>query len=67
MKSYSRPGNVRELEDFVERAMALSSGEMLEPIDFPTQISARLNLSRPPSVEPLRRVGRVVPVAEIEH
>ena len=45
LKSYSWPGNVRELENFVERAMARSSGEMFEPIDFPTQISARLNLS----------------------
>lgn len=39
---------------------------MPEPIHFPTQISARLNPSRPPSEEPLRRVGRVVPIAEIE-
>ena len=39
---------------------------MPEPIDFPTQISARLNPSRPPSEEPLRRVGRVVPIAEVE-
>lgn len=66
LKSYSWPGNVRELENFVERAVALSSGKMLEPIDFPTQISARLNASRPPSEEPLRRIGRVVPIAEVE-
>ena len=39
---------------------------MLEPIDFPTQISARLDPSRPPSEEPLRRAGRVVPIAEVE-
>ena len=39
---------------------------MLEPIDFPTQISARLNPSRSPNEEPLRGVGRVVPIAEVE-
>ena len=66
LKTYSWPGNVRELENFVERAVALSSGKMLEPIDFPTQISARLNPSRPASEEPLRRVGRVVPIVEVE-
>jgi DNA-binding NtrC family response regulator len=47
--------------------VALSSGKMLEPIDFPTQINARLNPLRPPSDEPLRRIGRVVlPIAEVE-
>jgi transcriptional regulator of acetoin/glycerol metabolism len=39
---------------------------MLEPIDFPIQINARLNASRPASEEPLRRIGRVVPIAEVE-
>ena len=66
LKSYYWPGNVRELENFIERAMALSSGKMLEPIDFPTQISAQLSPLRPASEEPLRRVGRVVPIVEVE-
>ncbi len=66
LKSYSWPGNVRELENFVERAVALSSGNMLEPIDFPTQISARLNPVRSSNEEPLRRIGRVVPIVEVE-
>ena len=66
LKSYSWPGNVRELENFVERAMALSSGEILEPVDFPTHISTPLNHSGHPSEQPLRRVGRVLPMAEVE-
>ena len=39
---------------------------MLEPIDFPTQISARLSPPRSSQEEPLRRIGRVVPIAEVE-
>lgn len=66
LRTYSWPGNVRELENLVERAVALGTGEMLEPIDFPTQLSARLSFPRPSASEPLRRVGRVLPIAEVE-
>jgi DNA-binding NtrC family response regulator len=66
LMTYSWPGNVRELENFIERAVALGSDLMLEPIDFPTQISSRLRMLRAPGDEPLRRVGRVVPIVEVE-
>jgi two-component system response regulator AtoC len=33
--AYAWPGNVRELRNAVERAMLLSSGDRLEPVDFP--------------------------------
>jgi DNA-binding NtrC family response regulator len=66
LKTYSWPGNVRELENFIERAVALGTGLMLEPIDFPTQISSRVIMPRAPGDEPLRRVGRVVPIVEVE-
>jgi two-component system response regulator HydG len=66
LKTYSWPGNVRELENFIERAVALGTDLMLEPIDFPTQINSRLTMPRAPGDEPLRRVGRVVPIVEVE-
>ena len=66
LKTYSWPGNVRELENFIERAVALGTDLMLEPIDFPTQINSRFTMPRAPGEEPLRRVGRVVPIVEVE-
>lgn len=66
LKTYSWPGNVRELENFIERAVALGTGPMLEPIDFPGQINTK-NLPRlTPGQERLRRVGRVIPIADVE-
>lgn len=62
LQTYSWPGNVRELENFIERAVALGTGATLEPVDFPTQLSARFQTGR----ESLRRSRRVVPLDEVE-
>jgi two-component system, NtrC family, response regulator AtoC len=35
LTNYGWPGNVRELRNATERAMLLSTGDMLEPADFP--------------------------------
>lgn len=35
LQSWSYPGNVRELENAVERAVALAAGDVLGPADFP--------------------------------
>jgi len=66
LKTYPWPGNVRELENFIERAVALGSGEKLEPIDFPSQLSAHVILPQISTSEPTRRLGRVLPIAEVE-
>lgn len=66
LKTYSWPGNVRELENFIERAVALGTGGTLEPVDFPSQLSAHMNLLRLSTSEPVRRIGRVLPIAEVE-
>lgn len=66
LQSYSWPGNVRELQNFVERAVALGTSDMLEPIDFPTEISSRVLRTFSSGNESLRRVGRVLPIAEIK-
>jgi len=66
LKTYPWPGNVRELENFIERAVALGSGETLEPIDFPSQLSAHMMLPPLSTSEPVRRLGRVLSIAEVE-
>ncbi len=37
---YHWPGNVRELENTMERAVILAQGEMIAPVDLPSQIQA---------------------------
>ncbi len=55
MTEYDWPGNVRELEHAIERACALSSGQMLHMGDLPTQLqefrlqsASRLRTIAPP-------------------
>ncbi len=38
LQLYSWPGNVRQLENVIERAMVMSSGEILEVDDFPDEV-----------------------------
>lgn len=41
--AYQWPGNIRELENSIEYAVAMSSGSFLNPDDFPLQIAAIQN------------------------
>lgn len=38
--SYNWPGNIRELENYIERAVVISSSEELKPADFPIDLKA---------------------------
>ena len=38
LKRYPFPGNVRELENLIERAVALSEGTVLQPYDLPSDL-----------------------------
>jgi two-component system response regulator AtoC len=51
--AYDWPGNVRELENAIERAVALSSSEVLMPEDLPAQPRA----AHPPLVLPTREMS----------
>jgi DNA-binding NtrC family response regulator len=38
MNDYSWPGNVRQLESAIERAILLSEGDLITPEDLPTEV-----------------------------
>jgi len=57
LEQYSWPGNVRELRNCVERAVALSNGPEIQPIDLPDAIRRAL----PPVLGPAASAG--VPVS----
>ena len=40
LAAYAWPGNVRELSNVIERAVILSSGESLTPVDLPAELAA---------------------------
>ncbi len=42
LMNYSWPGNVRELKNVIERAVILSSDEVITPVDLPVEIRAHI-------------------------
>jgi len=59
---YDWPGNVRELENCLERAVAMSSGPVLNAADLPAHIRASSALR----VTNGGKQGKIVPLAEVE-
>jgi len=57
---YFWPGNVRELENFIERAVVTAKGKILNPRDFPRELT--FGKIRPPTDE--IRVGSTIYEAE---
>jgi two-component system, NtrC family, response regulator AtoC len=47
LQAYGWPGNIRELRNAVERAMLLTSGDWLEPADFPLAVPAAATKAGP--------------------
>jgi len=61
LQIYDWPGNVRELENCLERAIAMSTGPVLQTADFPPHIrTAALRATVP------GKQARIVPLAELE-
>jgi two-component system, NtrC family, response regulator PilR len=53
LKKYTYPGNIRELENIVERAVALCSGETIKISDLPQHIVEIYNGNKPNQLEGL--------------
>ena len=53
LESYDWPGNVRELENLIERAVALSSSDVVDVRDFPESLAKRpANVESPVDLPP---------------
>jgi two-component system response regulator AtoC len=50
LMGYSWPGNIRELENLVERAVLLAKGDLITPAELPSSIISGRNIH--PSMEP---------------
>ena len=48
LMAYDWPGNVRQLESVIERAVLLSEGDVLGPEDLPAAVRARINTTADP-------------------
>ena len=58
--NYEWPGNIRELENLVERAFILETSDMLTPESFPTEL-----FDQPTAIEQLFPVDFDTPLAEV--
>ena len=55
LQRYPWPGNIRELEHVIERAVILSEGPELEPIDWLTPSAGKADTGKAPTLEEVER------------
>ena len=55
LRRYQWPGNIRELEHVIERAVIVSEGPELEPIDWLSQSDNKGGLTKPMTLEEMER------------
>jgi len=55
LQRYQWPGNIRELEHVIERAVILSEGSVLEPIDWLSEHNGKSGTAKPQTLEEMER------------
>jgi PAS domain S-box-containing protein len=55
LQRYQWPGNIRELEHVIERAMILSEGSVLEPIDWLSEHNGKSGATKPQTLDEMER------------
>jgi len=55
LQSYSWPGNIRELENVIERGVILCRGDTITPTDLPAELTRALSAPEPGHTLPLRK------------
>jgi transcriptional regulator with GAF, ATPase, and Fis domain len=55
LQRYQWPGNIRELEHVIERAVILSEGPELEPIDWLSQSDSKTGVAKALTLEEMER------------
>jgi two-component system response regulator HydG len=63
MLAYNWPGNLRELENCLERTCAFTSGPLIHTTDLPPEIA---NLPRSNASNGNGHAGKIIPIAELE-
>ena len=64
LRAYTWPGNIRELENTIERAVALSNQAMLTPEDLPVEMHDRSTPEANPDRPSVRESGSSSSVRE---
>jgi DNA-binding NtrC family response regulator len=64
--NYNFPGNVRELEHTIERAIIFSEGEFIEPDDLNLPVTAASRISQPLMDEEDIRIAEILSMDEME-
>ncbi|MCF6179996.1 MAG: sigma-54 dependent transcriptional regulator [Geopsychrobacter sp.] len=66
IEAYHWPGNVREMENVIERTVTLADGEIIELSDLPPDVAASESLQPPATLLPQEGVNMPAVIATIE-
>jgi NtrC-family two-component system response regulator AlgB len=66
IRSYPWPGNLRELRNFIERAVIMARGDKLAPEDFPAELRGQTAVATDSTGGNLPQVGSLITLEKLE-